>query len=234
MMKLIKMFVVGIFLVLTASLFLGSCNTPAVHAFTFDVKFDSTWLPSEDRSRDGLWVDIESTDSCVFTWGVDSIITTYDKLGTMPFTILEGTYQFFIYPLHNVTQSSSLLWRWANVINIESSNPIEVFAMTDYFLVLLDTTNTWDFNTGYRSQGFQYSYYLSGQETGINNGYWPHYQMDYFCGDPNGFNREIIFSIDSARRSTIYTEACIREQTFGLEIHTEHIWNDVVGRVTRL
>jgi hypothetical protein len=100
---------------------------------------------------------------------------------------------------------------------------LQFIGRTDYFLVLLDTTNTWDFNTGFRSQGYQYNYYRADTVSG----YWPEYRADYFCGTQGIDSTWFPIYIDSAKSETIYAFKCLQTFNIGFDIDLRGVMPDV-------
>jgi hypothetical protein len=139
----------------------------------------------------------------------------YSDIYDYTFRIPQGNYQFHIYPLHTPESSPVLLWKAWSAWKIDRSRTITFAAQTDYFLVMLDTTNTWDFNTGYRNDGFQYMYYLADS---LNN-YWPSYTMDYYCGTRGVDSVEFEYHIDSAKAGFMYPVMCVQTFDVGIRVN---------------
>lgn len=221
-MRLLIFLTVGILLVLTVSLF--NCNPPKAHAVALKVNYDSTYLYDSTRQVFGVWEHIIGGDIAIVSWGIDSIEVRYDNIENVILQIPQGTYQFHIYPKESPPNSNQLLWETWSVYTIDQNKVLEFAAGTDYFLVLLDTTNTWDFNTGNRSQGYQYMYYRADTLTN----YWPIYQADYYCGTRGVDSTEFIMRIDSAKAQTIYGWQCLQTFNVILDIYLESVMPDVM------
>ena len=227
-MKILTTIAAGVFIVLAASLiFLESCEPPKAYAVVFKPNFDSImWNdPQEGYYIDGIWHHpLPTTQQAVVSWGFwrDSVGGTFVPSGSDTlayqdiydhiFNIPQGRYQFFIYPLEKPVDTHVLLWEAFGAWNINENRVITFAAQTSYFLVLLDTTNTWDFNTGYKHDGFQYKYYRADTLTN----FWPSYTMDYYCGIHGVDSTEFIFHIDSAKAGFMYPVMCL--QSFDVQI----------------
>lgn len=227
-MKILSTIAAGVFIVLAASLiFLESCEPPKAYAITFKPTFDSVmWNdPQSGYYEDGTWHHpLPDTQLVVVEWGFwrDSVGGTFVPTGSETvaygdmydhhFTIPQGNYQFYIHPVNYPVSSDVLLWGAWGAWNIDQSKTITFASFTEYFLVMLDTTNTWDFNTGNRNDGFQYSYYRADTLTN----YWPSYTMDYYCGTRGIDSVEFEFHIDSAKAGFMYPVMCL--QSFDVQI----------------
>lgn len=200
--------IVGLILSLAFSLF--NCNPPSAYAITFKPTFDSImWNDPNTGYGTGIWHHpLPDTNLAVVSWGfwADSVGGTFVPSGsdTVPysdiydykFRIPQGNYQFYIGPLHKPASSNVLLWETWGAWKIDASKTITFAATTEYFLVMLDTMNTWDFNTGYKNDGYQYMYYSTGKPTN----FWPSYTMDYYCGIQGLDSVYKQFHIDTAYR----------------------------------
>jgi len=223
--------VASFLVVLASTLFLyESCTPPSAYAITFNPTFDSImWNdPQSGYFEDGIWHHpLPDTNLAVVAWGFwrDSVGGTFVPSGsdTVPysdiydytFRIPQGNYQFYIYPLYKPVASHVLLWEAWSGHKIDRSKTITFAASTRYFLVMLDTTNTWDFNTGYRNDGFQYMYYLADS---LSN-YWPSYTMDYYCGTRGVDSVEFEYHIDSAKAGLMYPVMCLQTFDVGIRVN---------------
>ena len=222
-MRVLNLIAAFVIIALAASLILlESCEPPKAYAVTFKPTFDSImWNdPQSGYYEEGIWHHpLPDTQLAVVAWGFwrDSVGGTFIESGSeiVPygdmydhiFHIPQGRYQFFIYPLNKPVDTPVLLWGAYGAWNIDQNRTITFAAMTEYFLVMLDTTNTWDFNTGYRHDGFQYKYYRADTLTN----FWPSYTMDYYCGIHGVDSTEFIFHIDSAEAGFMYPVMCLQE-----------------------
>jgi hypothetical protein len=195
---------------------LASCQPSNANIRTFFFQTDSIF-------KDGIvWVNPIGPDTVVFSWGIDSVLIPYNQLDGMEIDIPEGQYQFHVYPLHKPKNTPYLLYEWWMVYEITAEKIIEIMPKTDYFLVLLDTINTWDFNTGYKNLGYQYLYYLASDST-----YFPIYQMDYYCGTKGQDSTLMIFRIDSAKYETIYFVKCLQSYMVKVNVNLQYVFSDV-------
>ena len=237
-MKQILGFLAASFILgLAASLY--NCNPPSAYAIGFKINFDSTVIHDTNRIAEGIWYHPLGADSVVISWGdwIDSVggrfaeqgkhTTTYDQINDLVIRVEQGNWQFMIYPLDTPESSSNLIWYSYSKYDINSNKVLTFNANTDYFLVMLDTTNTWDFNTGSVSQGYQYAYYLSGEKIGKNTRYWPQYFMDYYCGTKGIDSTEFIFQIDSAHAGWMYPVKCLQSFDIGLEINFQGLIENI-------
>lgn len=210
-------FLIGaLLLFLSASLF--NCNPPQANAYTikFAPTFDSTMWDDPNGGLTGVWVH-PLGDTAIISWEIDSVQVPYAKIED--FILLdfpEGSYQFHIYPKHKRASSPYLLWESWEYYEVTENSILGFAGYTDQFLVLLDTTNTWDFNTESESQGYQYRYYMTGPPP---TNFWPSYQMDYYCGTKGVDSTYLEYAIDSARARTIYAVRCL--QSFGVRFEIE-------------
>jgi hypothetical protein len=212
---------VGLFLALAVSLI--DCKPKPAYAVGFNVNYDSTYLYDSARRITGVWEHILGNEIAIISWGLDSVEVRYDNLENVVLKISQGTYQFHIYPKNKPENTEQLLWESWFVYEINSNKTLQFVATTEYFLVLLDTTNTWDFNTGWRSQGYQYQYYRSDTLTN----FWPVYQADYYCGTQGVDSTEFIIRIDSAQAGTIYAWQCLQEFAVMIDVDLRGVMSEV-------
>jgi len=240
MSRFLGFLAVGFILFLAASLF--TCRPKPAMAVTFKPVFDSVmWNdPQSGYYEDGIWHHVlPTTDTAVVAWGfwVDSVggtfvpsgseLIQYQDIYDHVFRIPQGNYQFFIEPLRKPASTNVLLWETYGAWDIDQSKTITFAATTEYFLVMLDTTNTWDFNTGYRHDGFQYMYYRADTLTN----YWPIYQMDYYCGTKGVDSTELIFRIDSAVAGTMYPVMCLQTFDVGIRVNLLGVMDEVIWTI---
>jgi len=217
--------VVGFVIFLATSLY--NCRPPEAYAITFKPTFDSVmWNdPQSGYYEDGIWHHpLPDTQIAVVAWGFwrDSVGGTFIESGREEvqygdmydhvFNIPQGNYQFWIYPKNKPSASPVLLWHTYSGWKIDQNKTITFSATTEYFLVMLDTTNTWDFNTGYKHDGFQYMYYRADTLTN----FWPSYTMDYYCGIRGVDSTEFVFHIDTPQAAIMYPVMCL--QSFDVQI----------------
>lgn len=213
----------NLFVILMVSFILGlaislsDCNPPKAHAIGFKVNYDSTmWNDPVYDWAEGVWIH-PLGDTAIISWEIDSVQVPYAKIEDfILLDVPEGQYQFHIYPKHRNDDSPYLLWESWRVYDVTANTVLQFAAGTDQFLVLLDTTNTWDFNSKSIDQGYQYRYYMTGPPP---NNYWPSYTMDYYCGTKGIDSTYLLYQIDSARASTIYGVKCL--QSFGIRFEIE-------------
>jgi hypothetical protein len=211
---------------LAASLY--NCNPPEAYAVTFKPSFDSVmWNDPQTGAGTGIWHHpLPDDELAVIAWGfwADSVggsfvpsgsdTVAYADIYDHVFKIPQGSYQFFIYPLYKPESSSVLLWESFGAWKIDKNKTISFAAQTSYFLVMLDTTNTWDFNTGTVNDGYQYAYYLADSSR-----YWPSYTMDYYCGIKGVDSTLFVYNIDSAKAGVMYAVTCLQSFDIGIRVN---------------
>jgi hypothetical protein len=183
-------------------------------------------VDNNNRPTGDYWTNIIGPDSVVISWGMDSVITTYDQIDDLELRVTEGRYQFHIYPLRQPASSKTLLWYSYFVYEIDQNKELEFIPRTEYFLVLLDTTSTWDFNTGARANGFQYLYYRADTLTN----FWPSYTMDYYCGTKGIDSTRYEFKIDSAKAETIYLVKCLNSYTIRIKVDLRYSFTNIESK----
>jgi len=235
MKNLLGLLVVGLIMGLTASLM--NCTPSESYAMVFRPQFDSTFLYDSNRMEMGIWSHVIGNDSVAVTWGswIDSVggrfaeqgryETTYALLPESQVKIPEGNWQFKIFPLDTPARSANLIYYSYTVAKVDHSRVIQFSAATDYYLVLLDTTGTWDYNTGSVSQGYQYKYYLGIEKE--ENDYYPAYSMDYYCGTRGVDSTLLQFYIPLVSAGTIYGVKCFQNFDVGFKIFLDGVMDQV-------
>ena len=199
-------------------IFLSDCKPENAYSkVSFNLSLD-TLFPGQVP---GVFKHPLGPERCVFKWGNDSIITTYRDLKNLSVKLPQGFYQFEIYPLDTPVYSKNLIFYWAYKDSVKEGNFIKmIYPKTDYYLVLLDTVNTWGFlSFEGNSQGYYYTY--------ANSIKHPDFWADYYCGTHKNDSTLYEYRVDSAKAETIYLVKCLLSYNVSLSINTSFVFKDI-------
>lgn len=159
---------------------LSGCPSPEkAYSMSFKIDLLDTIVGDEAPPPEVWRHPIDSMGAVWVSWGLDSTLTRWRSLEDIRLELPQGKYQLHIYPDSVPEYSQYFYGEYWQVWRLDEAHQVVlVYPGTSQFLVLLDTTHTWDFNTGAVHQGFQYSYY----KWGTPSMFWPHYEMDFYGG----------------------------------------------------
>jgi hypothetical protein len=175
---------------------LSGCPAPDAKAtMRFNLNLLDTVVGDEVPPSSVWRHPIDSSAVVWVSWGLDSVATRWRSLEDLRLKLPQGKYQIHIYP-ESVPEFSQYLYGeyWQVWYLDEANQVVLVYPKTTQFLILLDTTNTWDYNTGFVKQGWQYCYYNTGKPSDD----WPHFEMDFYGGKKGVDSARYLVQMDTA------------------------------------